>query len=520
MDQKYDSLLSAIQSLSQRIEAIEHRATNPAPNQSLSSSPAHKKSKKGETSTDNSSKYHKAVLHILYAVLNENEDEEPFYTFPNLTNTGIELLSQPDTTSFNTIWKTAHNAAKNKAKHDKKALSPFASSQFIASNVLVKKVLSGSIFNVPLGRISSLSTWKNDWSLAHFATPVENQDWTSFVQQQRDEFNSDLQYQPESIHATRKNFNLFFQGFFDQSTDTILSCIANFIVFSTALVSVPSPWEVSEGNPLIINIFLELSEFLINGDNKSALAQSAKAHPHLYFMIFGFFQDILGEMGQILTAGDATKAARSIDDPTDAYLSNSLFKTLETQAHFSRDELAKLVRFQTPPPAPSAYLVLHPQQDVPQVQLKSAAASQPVATIQPAAAVHHEEPWNPRASRGGRGNRNMANAAEAIFQVLAKAQNFEAQGKNSNYGKDKNKLKEGKGDWLEITGGTSLHAIFPLPQGLYFCLKHAVKGYHCPNKGCKNKHLGYSDLSNEQKALLESHLSEVNKESVKFFIPK
>ena len=509
LETKMATILSSLQSLHHRLDDMEQRiaSTTVVKANNNPSSPAHKKPKKTEGSVD-SSRFYKAMLHILYAVLSEDEDGGvPYYTFPNLTPTCIDLLSQPDAATFSTMWRAAHNTAKHKAKQEKSALSSLASGQFIVSTVHVKKVLSGSIFNLPIGQLKNLSTWKNDWTLAHFATPIENQDWTSFVQQQRDEVNSDLQYQPDSIHATRKNFNLFIQGHFDQSLDTILSCLANFIVFSTTLVSIPNPWDINPANPLIINLFLELSNYLIQGDNKSALTGLSKTNPHLFFVIFGFFQDILSEMGQIMSAGDAVNIAMALHDADDAAISSTLFENLEKQAKDSHDELKKLVRTQTSPPAPSSFTIVHPPQVITPPNQKPAAAIQPDE--------HHV---HVRGQKGGygKGNGNVATVAEALIQALANAQ----QGKGIIEVGEKKKHNEAKGDWLEITAGTSFHALLPFPKGLYFCLKHAIKGVTCPNKQCRNKHLHYSDLTAEQKTLLETRLSEVNKDAVRFSISK
>jgi hypothetical protein len=445
----------------------------------------------------------------MFAILDENDEGEKVYKLPKLTADCLDLLKHTDATSFSIAWRFMHNRAKYLVSDNREALATRACANFLVPAQFVKKFLSGVMYSLPMGRLNNTSIWKNDWCLAHFATPVENQDYRAFVQQYQDEVNSDLTYSTDSVHATKKNFNLFFQGYFDQSVETILQCVANFIVFASALVHIPSPWRTSLENPLLINYFIRLSEELVKEDTKTALVECSMTYPHVYFTVFSYHQDILSAVGHQLLIGDAIKTAKSIDNPNEAYLSADLFKDIENQAFAAREKLANLLKDLTlPSKAPASYDRLHPA---------------PAAPTSKSNLIDDNTTPNPNPNRNRKSDsQNIGSSANAIAQAVARAL---APGKGTPALRDggkNNYSPDGKGDWLEISSGTKPKEFFEgKPRELKFCLHHALKGFKCNMpKPCTYQHVAYCDFTNEQKVLLEAHLNEKNKDAIRFSLAK
>jgi hypothetical protein len=73
-----------------------------------------------------------------------------------------------------------------------------------------------------------------------------------------------------------------------------------------------------------------------------------------------------------------------------------------------------------------------------------------------------------------------------------------------------------KGDWLEMTPGSSVKDLLPLPRGLRFCAHHAIKGLTCGLSRCTYGHSAYTSLPADQKKLLDDRLTVVNQQSTKF----
>jgi hypothetical protein len=473
---------------------------------SATSSPALKKTKTDAPSIPESSKLYQTNLRVMFALMSTDDDDNNDYKLPKLTKDCIELLNQTDSVSFSNTWRSIHHRIRHRLQNKPLALAQRVSSHFIASTQLVKKILSGHMFSLPLGRLSNPNVWKNDWSLAHFASPVDTQEFQAFLQQNQAEENSDLQYSSDSIHATKKTFTLFIQGYYDQNVDTILQCVANFIVVAACLVHIPSPWKSHADNPALVNYFLRLTEDLMKEDNKAALAHTAVKYPHLYFTIFGYFQDILGEVGLQLSIGEASRFAKSIDNPEVAGLSSNLFAQVEKQANSSIDGITALVHNQTPPVhAPLSFEKLHPP-----------AIKPPTSDVE-----NHVT--------GAKGNKRHDNShldktagalAQAVARALAPGKGHHAL-PNAGRKTNPNDFKDPKGDWLELGQDAVPNNFFPGPPNVRFCLHHALKGFRCNMpKPCKYGHMALADFTPEQKAILESHLMTKNKDAVLFSFTK
>jgi hypothetical protein len=500
---KIDDLSERVENQDRKISTLQ--AGGKLSSGSPSSSPTHKKPKKDNTAI------YQAILQVMFAIRDENDEGEKVYKLPKLTANCLELLAQSDTHSFSTTWRFMHNRSKHQVSESSEALASRASTHFLASVQLVKKFLSGVMYSLPLGRLNNINVWKNDWSLAHFSTPVDNSDYKSFHQQYQDEANSDLQYSVDSVHATKKNFNLFFQNHFDESIETILQCVANFILFASTLVHIPSPWTISSQNPQLINILLRLSEELVKEDTKTALAECSKTYPHVYFTVFSYFQDILSAVGHQLQIGDAIGIAKSIDDPNTTFLSADLYKEVENQAFYSREKLSNLLNDLTlPAKPPASYDKIHPPLAAPTTK------SNPVDTT---SFPNTNQSRNKKYDNQNTGNTTNANTiAQAVVRALA-------SGKGGSTLPDGVKNKnppDGKGDWLEISSGTKPNEFFEgKPRELAFCLHHALKGFKCNMpRPCKYKHVAYCDFTNEQKALFDAHLNEKNKDAIRFSLAK
>jgi len=143
-------------------------------------SPPTKKNKMESDSLSDTAKHYMANLNVLFTVQTVN-DEVPGLQPPTLTVQGLQLINAADSNArFSTLWKAMHNSAKMIAMEQNISLSPMASNKFLVSIPLIKKMFTGGMAYEPLGCLTSLECWKLEWGLAHFATPLESQDFLNF----------------------------------------------------------------------------------------------------------------------------------------------------------------------------------------------------------------------------------------------------------------------------------------------------------------------------------------------------
>ena len=455
---------------------------------------------KGADSMSDTSKLYMANLNTMFITQPSFEDNAGLIP-PTLSNQGLQLISTSETGNrFSFLWKSMHNAAKMLAQDQRTTISDMASNKFLASIPLMKKVLSGGMAYEPLGCLISMESWKLEWGLAHFATPIETQDFITFKNQEAMEAQSDSLYAVDSIHATKKDLTMFYQTNFDKTIDSILSCVANFIVVASTIIVMPDPWHINPSNPVIINHFLDLAIILSSTDTKSRLMSATTRHPHLLFCVFSCFQDLLSEMGNILMRGKARDVALAMIGDDGFYFDDALFEAYFDQFKTSKSDLMKLAKTCSPPSAPLGYYTIHP------VELKQLANPTPTYQAQSSSTSSEFTMVKPRGSK----RQQPSTSASHIPPVGTMNQ------PTSNTQPPSTPATQPKGDWLEMSPGIWLKDLLPMPPNVRFCLHHAIKGIKCGRPTCRLRHVHYSDLEPATKASLETHLAAINNPTLKF----
>jgi hypothetical protein len=462
------------------------------------------------TELSDSAKLLQANLAVLFIKHATTEDDQHFFYPPTFTANALSLIKAVDNNlTFQQCWRPMHAAAKESVVTSPYALISLASQNFNASVPLVKKVLTGLMYSQPLGRLPSLDTWKFEWCLAHFATPSECDQHRAFIAQERLEFDSDLNYPAESIHSAKRELSLYLQGHFDSTIDNILQCVANFIVFAKSLVLIPCPWKVHHNNPIIINMLIEMSNLILNEDTKSNMTVASQIHPHLLFTIFGYYQDTLAQIGRLLKTGKIASTLKAAPDLSQATLDASLFVDLNKAHEYNYGELKKLLDSAAPPAASRAFAIVHPP------------ATSVTATSKPAALPNDTVQLDTSVSQRGRQDStarvdpNAVSFAQAMA-ILQQSLSHGANAANARGAARDPKQKTGKGDWLEMSPGVSHRDFTRMPNGLRFCLHHAIKGITCNRPKCNFAHCSFAQLSADHKKLLETHLNAINQPTMKF----
>ena len=462
-------------------------------------SPPTKRNKTESDSLSDTAKHYMANLNVLFTVQTVI-DEVPGLQPPTLTAQGLQLIAADSNARFSILWKAMHNSAKMIAMEQNISLSLMASSKFLVSTPLIKKMFTGGMSYEPLGCLASLECWK-----------LDSQDFLKFKNQDAWESQSDSHYSSDSIHATKRELTMFYQVNFDKTVDSILACVANFIVVASTLVYMSDPWRIHEGNPLIINNLLELSLILSSSDTKMRLMSATNRHPHILFIVFSYFQDLFSEMGRILMKDRTRDIALAMMGNDSFLFDSSLFEGYYTQFEVCKTELSKLVKTCSPPQAPMGYYIIHPPVET-KPQINTAPAPPNSLSATPMADYNQ--------SKQGKGTKWHLTYLQAM-NVLAQHQSGSIPialptvtqvTTNSN----STPTTEPKGDWLEMSAGVTLKDLFPLPKGVHFCAHHAVKGIRCGLSRCKYPHIHYSGFDPASKVILDTHLASVNQTTQKF----
>jgi hypothetical protein len=403
------------------------------------------------------------VLKVLFAKKIQSQTGPVQYELATLTD-GAKTLLPLQQAQFAATWKRLHSASKRGFESNAHVLATLASKKFFVSPTLLRKILSGDMYDVPLSHLDSMDEWKRSWCLAHFASPSDTSEYHSYVATQQQEIDSD-QLNQNPIHAVKKDPNLFVnQGHFDNTVDNILGSVANFLVVAQTLVVVPV-WGNDPSNPALINYLHTLAGLLTR--EKSALMDIAKNCKHLLFQVFGYFQDVLGEFGRILTSSNIVDSLINIDFERSYRICGDVFTASHNAYEASLEELGKLVKYRTPPSsALGSYEVAHPRPTQP------------------------DEPTGNRPKKGkGQGQGLLQN-----------------QGQGHTPGQGQGSTPQ-MGDWLEMAVDARPRDFLPFPSGLRFCIYHAIKGKNCNLKNCPHPHVAHAALPAEQKTLLANHLS-------------
>jgi len=417
-------------------------------------------------------------------------------------------MAASDTLSYTTTWRTMHNSAKEIITTSPFALITSASKNFNAGIPLVKKVLGGQMFPLPIGRLTSMDSLKDQWCLAHFATPTDSNEFQTYLRQQTYELNCDMNYASDSIHSAKWEMQLFIQGHFDSTIDQIVQCVANFILFSRALVSIPSPWKLDADNPMLINMLIQLANSLLLEDNKALLTKTAQSCPHLLFTVFGYFQDILGEFWKLITTGRVPKTIQKDLVFPDIHLDALNFNDIHLTFDSCSQQLLELLRTgASDPKIPGSFRIIHPLPATP-------FPSKPPTD-------EHVRQLQPR-----RHTQAQALTADSFAQALAMLQQgLKGHSKGGQRERKPPSPSTGKGDWLEITQGHTLKEILPLPKGLRFAAIMPSKALPaaCPSAPMVIKPMIYSRLMRKSCSTITSRRSTNQKPnskwSRKYYLP-
>jgi len=170
-----------------------------------------------------------------------------------------------------------------------------------------------------------------------------------------------MHYASDSIHLAMREMKLLIQGHFDATIDQIVQCVANFILFSRALVKIPSPWKLDADNPMLINMLIQLANSLLLKDNKALLTKTAQSCPHLLFTVFGYFQDILGEFGKLITTGRVPKTIQKDPAFPDIHLDASNLNAIHLTFDSCSQQLLELLRTgASDPKIPGSFRIIQP----------------------------------------------------------------------------------------------------------------------------------------------------------------
>ena len=105
-------------------------------------SPPTKKNKTESDSLSDTAKHYMANLNVLFTVQTVI-DEVPGLQQPTLTAQGLQLINAADSNArFSILWKAMHNSAKMIAMEQNISLSLMASSKFLVSISLIKKMFT------------------------------------------------------------------------------------------------------------------------------------------------------------------------------------------------------------------------------------------------------------------------------------------------------------------------------------------------------------------------------------------
>lgn len=509
--------------LSQLLQAGRTASTSSSLDSPLRSPPSKKNRKENPRDdlpvVDMVSTY-QSTLAVLFAkvVMDPNcPDDEDVYAPSTLSAGGNQLLASINkSSSFSAIWTKLHNAAKSKPATGG-PLAPLASKLFLTNISLVRKILMGEMVHAATGNLLSMDAWRHEWTLAHFATPFMCDDFKTFKVQVTAEADSDILYSADSIHAVKKDSTLFFQGHFDSSVDTILGCVANFIVFTSTLIDMPHPWILHDRNPLIVNQLLELSGYMLDTDTKARINNASKHYPQLLFAIFSELQDLVSAMGHIIVVDNLPSTIyNNILTNKTFYFQTGSFDSYVNQFNTTKTGLVSLLKNLNPPPASPAFFVVHP---VAKPAVISPVHNEPTDTDLPTSlsVVTH----NKRKKNNNNNNNNNHNSlVQAIIQATQQAFiHGSTQGNNHGITPPSTTPPPptGPGDWLELIGTAKHTDLLPFPDNIKVCLLYAVKGLKCPRSNCRLWHTSHNGLGTFKQAF-DSHLALKNQPTPKFKI--
>jgi len=249
----------------------------------------------------------RAILGILFAKVRINQGDVIEFSLARLT-TDFEAVLKMDSKVLTSTWDRVHAASRAEICRSPHYLTTAASTSFICPTVLMKCICSGSIFHKPFGQLTSMDDLKHHWALAHFAPEEKSTALTTFKAKLQAE-EDDVLFDQPLLHTTRKETNLFIQGSFDSTVDTLLSTISNFLLFAQTVVVVPE-WGESSHNPSIVNYLHRLADLISSSEHKRGINSLQNEAPHLLFANFSGFQDIIREYGRLIRETKAVNIAR------------------------------------------------------------------------------------------------------------------------------------------------------------------------------------------------------------------
>ena len=383
-------------------------------------------------------------------------DQTPKVTLAKLKPEFEAVLKQPEK-SLMLNWDRLYKTAKAQLKNDAKFLATFASCDLMFTNALLRKSVTGQFYSDSFGGITDVAALKHYVCLTHFAPPVASSTLSAARAQAIAELN-DQSFGQSDNHLTKKETSLFGQGPFDTDIDTVLGCVANFLVFADIVVGIHPSWGHHQDNPLIVNLLMKLTGLFMNHQARNRVKLIMLSTPHLVFNIFCGIQDILGSFGSILMETTAILDVRRNENFDDTTFSTP-YMIYEQRYKKFNDFVTFAVQGDLSSAYPS-YLIFHP----------------PAATTR--------VPIEESKQDAGKGKTKPS---------------------NTNKGKDQAPEIE-QGNWLTAEPGVNISQAGKF-DGFPFCRNHAFTNLTCKIATCKHPHYKWGKLPADKKALLQAYVA-------------